>query len=85
MKKKIVFYYQDVPQKHLFKYISKRISRKKFKVLFTQDYKINSDFGFYAENSNNISEINSKTSFITIGGMDQGKLFWPNLWLKEKR
>lgn len=84
MKKKIVFYYRDAPQKQLFEYISKRINKNKFKILFTQDYKINSDFGFYAENSNNINEINSKISFITIGGMDQGKLFWPNLWLKER-
>ena len=82
--KKIVFYYKDVPQKQLFEYISKRINKDKFEILFTQDYKINSDFGFYAENSNNINEINSKISFITIGGMDQGKLFWPNLWLKER-
>ena len=33
--------------------------------------------------TNKIYKIASKTSFITIGGMDQGKLFWPNLWLKE--
>ena len=83
MKKKIVFYYQDLPQKQLFDNFSKKINKKKFKVVFTKNYKISSDFGFYADDTNKINEINSKVSFITIGGMDQGKLFWPNLWLKE--
>lgn len=83
MKKKVVFYYQDFPQKQLFESISKKLNKKKFNIIFTRDYKITSDFGFYAEDTNRIDEINSKVSFITIGGMDQGKLFWPNLWLKE--
>ena len=83
MKKKITFYYQDLVQKHLFQYISKHINRKKFKIKFTQNINYKSDIGFYAENSNNIKKINSRISFITLGGIDQGKLFWPNFWKKE--
>ena len=59
MKKKIVFYYQDIPQRQLFDNISKKINKKKFKVVFTKNYKISSDFGFYADDTNKINQINS--------------------------
>jgi spore coat polysaccharide biosynthesis predicted glycosyltransferase SpsG len=83
MKKIITFYHQDLAQKHLFQYISKHFNKKKFKIKFTKNFNYKSDIGFYAENSNNIKKINSKISFITLGGIDQGKLFWPNFWKKE--
>jgi hypothetical protein len=83
MKKKIAFYYQDLHQKHLFRYIANHLNKKKFNIFFTNNLNLKCDFGFYAENSNNINKINAKISFISLGGMDQGKLFWPNLWIKE--
>ena len=83
MKKKIAFYYQDLPQKHLFEYIANKVDKKKFDVIFTKNLNIKSDFGFYSDVPKYIDKIYSKISFITIGGMDQGKLFWPNFWLKE--
>ncbi len=83
MKKKVTFYYHDLHQKHLFKYVSRHLNKKKFNIFFTKNLSQKSDIGFYAENSNNIKKIKSNISFISIGGMDQGKLFWPNLWIKE--
>ena len=83
MKKKITFYFRDLAQKHLFKYISTHFNKKKFEIHFTQNLNDKSDIGFYAADTNLIKKINSKLSFISLGGMDQGKLFWPNLWIKE--
>ncbi|MBD1140975.1 CDP-glycerol glycerophosphotransferase family protein [Pelagibacterales bacterium SAG-MED39] len=83
MKKKVVFYSQDLAQEHLFEYIAKHLDKKKFDISFSKNFNVKSDIGFYAENSNNIKKINSKLSFISLGGIDQGKLFWPNFWKKE--
>ena len=49
MKKKIAFYYQDLPQKHLFEYIANKVNKKKFDVIFTKNLNIKSDFGFYSD------------------------------------
>ena len=83
MKTKVTFYYMDLNQKHLFQYIAINFNKKKFDIVFTKNLNLKSDVGFYAEDSNYIKNINCKISFICLGGMDQGKLFWPNLWLKE--
>ena len=83
MRTNITFYHLDLNQKHLFKYIAKYLSKKRFKINFSNNLNYKSDIGFYAENSNNLKNINCKISIICLGGMDQGKLFWPNLWKKE--
>ena len=30
-----------------------------------------------------LHQINANISIAALGGMDQGKLFWPNFWLKK--
>ncbi len=83
MKKKIIFFYNDTPQKQLLKYISNYIDTKKFSFSFTNDLKKKCEIGIYAHDANKIKQINSKLSIISLAGMDQGKLFWPNFWIKE--
>lgn len=83
MKKKIIFYYRDFKERQLFEYISVHFNKKKFSINFTKNFEIKSDIGFYASEPRFIKKINSKISFISLGGMDQGKLYWPNFWLKE--
>jgi hypothetical protein len=83
VKIKVTFYYKDLAQKHLFEYIPRHLNKNIYDIKFTQNFNIKSDVGFYAENTNLIKNINSKISFITLGGIDQGKLYWPNFWRKE--
>tara|TARA_Y100000816_G_C26090790_1_gene576394 strand:+ start:770 stop:1816 length:1047 start_codon:yes stop_codon:yes gene_type:complete len=83
MKTNITFYYLDLNQKHLFEYIAKHLNKRKYKINFSNNLNYKSDIGFYAEDSNYLKNINCKVSIICLGGMDQGKLFWPNLWKKE--
>ena len=83
MKKKIIFYFRDFKEKQLFEYVSIHLNKKKFNINFTKNFNMKSDIGFYASEPRFIKKINSKVSFISLGGMDQGKLYWPNLWLKE--
>lgn len=83
MKKKIIFYYRDFKEKQLFDYVFVHLNKKKFTVNFSKNFNLKCDVGFYASEPRFIKKINSKISFISLGGMDQGKLYWPNLWLKE--
>ena len=62
MKKKVVFYYQDFPKNNYSKVFQKKLNKKKFNIIFTRDYKIPSDFGFYAEDANRVDQISSKVS-----------------------
>ena len=63
MKKKIAFYYQDLHQKHLFRYIANHLNKKKFNIFFTNNLNLKCDFGFYAENSNNINAVNNTSNY----------------------
>ena len=57
--------------------------KKKFSFSFCRDFKKKCDIGIYAHDADKIKDINSKLSIISLGGMDQGKLLWPNFWVKE--
>ncbi len=83
MKKKITFYYTDDHELHLCKSLSIFANKNGFQYEFSDDLKKDSSIGFYCQDSNRINLVNSKLSIITLGGPDQGKLVWPNLWSKE--
>tara|TARA_B110000971_G_scaffold132986_1_gene136111 strand:+ start:770 stop:1912 length:1143 start_codon:yes stop_codon:yes gene_type:complete len=83
IKKKITFFYTDDHELHLCKSLSFFAKENGFNYEFTSDLKKKSFIGFYCQDSKWIKEVNSDLSFITIGGSDQGKLVWPNLWSKE--
>ena len=50
---------------------------------FSKNFQKKVDIGVYAHDADKLHRINANISIITLGGMDQGKLFWPNFWLKE--
>ena len=82
-KRKITFYHTDHHEFHICKTLSKNAKKYNFDFEFTNDLKKKSDIGFYCLDSNYIKKVNSNLSIITLGGLDQGKLVWPNLWQKE--
>ena len=83
MKRKIVFFYNDSPQKQLLDSLNRYINKKKFTTSFSKNFQKKVDIGVYAHDADKLHRINANISIITLGGMDQGKLFWPNFWLKE--
>jgi len=58
--------------------IEKFINKKKFTTSFSKNFKKKVDVGVYAHDADKLNEINANISIITLGGIDQGKLFWPN-------
>lgn len=83
LKKKITFYCEDIPERQLVSPLYKIFKENKYEVRITNDLSENSEIGYYCSPSTHIKKINSKFSIISLGGMDQGKLFWPNFWYKE--
>lgn len=82
-KRKITFYHTDHHEFHICKTLSKKAKKYNFNFEFTNNLNKKSDIGFYCLDSNYVKNINSNLSIITLGGLDQGKLIWPNLWQKE--
>jgi len=82
-KRKITFYHTDHHEFHICKILSTLANQNNFNYEFSNNIKKKSDIGFYCLDSNYIKKINSKLSIITLGGLDQGKIVWPNLWQKE--
>ena len=82
-KKDITFYCEDIIEKQLIESLYQKFKNKDYKVKITNNLNENSEIGYYCSPSTNIKKINSKFSIISLGGMDQGKLFWPNFWCKE--
>ena len=66
MKKKIIFFYNDTPQKQLLKYISNYIDTKKFYFSFTNDLKKKCEIGIYAHDANKIKQIKKLRSIRVI-------------------
>ena len=83
IKKKITFFYTDDHELHLCKSLSFFAKENGFEYEFTNNLKKKSFIGFYCQDSKWIKKVNSKLSFITVGGPDQGQFVWPNLWSKE--
>ena len=83
IKRKITFYHTDHHEFYICKILSKYAKQNGFNFEFTKNLNKKSDIGFYCLDSNHISEVKSNLSIITLGGLDQGKLLWPNMWQKE--
>ena len=87
MKKKITFYSTNPPEKGIFYPIAKIAKKKGFIVSFSENLKKRSNIGFYCfsepEMKSTNVKINSKVSVIFLGGIDQGRSYWPNIWAKQ--
>ena len=83
LEKNITFYCEDIIEKQLIEPLYKKFKNNNYKTKITNDLSEKSEIGYYCSPSTHIKKINSKFSIISLGGMDQGKLFWPNFWKKE--
>ena len=83
LEKNITFYCEDILEEQLIQPLYEKFSSNNYKVRISNDFQIKSEIGYYCSPSNNIKNVCSKFSIISLGGMDQGKLYWPNLWYKE--
>lgn len=83
IKKKIVFFYEDMVEKQLLQPVYEKFKKKNYSVQFSKNFLKKTDIGYFVTPSTTIKKHSAKLSIISIGGMDQGKLFWPNFWLKE--
>ncbi len=78
MKKKITFYANNPHEEQIFMPIAQVAKKKNFKINFSKNLKKKSDIGFYCFSGD--LPINANTSIIFLGGMDQGRVVWPNVW-----
>ena len=83
LEKNITFYCEDIPERQLISPLYEIFKENKYKVRVTNNLSENSEIGYYCSPSTHVKNVNSKFSIISLGGMDQGKLFWPNFWYKE--
>ncbi len=77
---KITFFYDDNVTKQIFDPISEILKQKKINFNFSKNHDLKSDIGFYCRKPENI---NSKISLIFLGGIDQGRVIWPNIWREQ--
>ncbi len=77
---KITFFYNNKHEKYIFDPISEIFKQKKINFTFSKNHNLRSDIGFYCRKPKNI---NSKTSVIFLGGIDQGRVTWPNIWREQ--
>ena len=80
-KKEITFYFSNTAEKNIFEPIAKTAREKKFKIKFTKNFKKPSNIGFYCFANN--QTVRAKISIIFLGGVDQGRFDWPNIWEKQ--
>jgi len=81
IKKECTFYYQELCERQAYEPIAREASRRGYSVEFTDDITRPSEIGFYCSHINHPE--NSKLSFIMFHGMDQGRVRWPNMWIRE--
>ena len=79
--KKVIFFYSRIEEKQIFENIAIELKKEKIKSDFSKNLKKKAEIGFYCESDSNPS--NSKISAIFLGGMDQGRVDWPNIWKKQ--
>jgi len=77
---KITFFYNNKHEKYIFDPISEIFRQKKINFTFSKNHYLKSDIGFYCRKP---KDINSKTSVIFLGGIDQGRVMWPNIWREQ--
>ena len=80
-KSKVTFFYSRIEEKQIFYSLASELKRKNFNVDFSTNLKKKSEIGFYCQSNSDPS--NSKISAIFLGGIDQGRIDWPNIWEKQ--
>lgn len=83
LKREITFYCEDIIEEQLIFPILERFKKNDYQTSISRNLEKKSEIGFYCCPSTHVNKVNSKLSIICLGGMDQGKLFWPNFWVKE--
>ena len=62
--------------------LKKKAEMRGYKTNFSQDLKKKVEIGFYNHDQN--IENNAKLSIVSLHGMDQGRMSWPNPWKKTR-
>ena len=83
IEKEITFFCEDLIEEQLIFPVMEKFRKNNYKTNISRNLDEKAEIGYYCCPSNHIKSVNSKLSIISLGGMDQGKLFWPNFWLKE--
>ena len=76
----VTFFYKNVHEKHIFLPIAKELKKKRIKYFFSKNLNQKAFVGFYCEEP---KKIGAKISAIFLGGMDQGRVIWPNIWKQQ--
>jgi hypothetical protein len=77
---KVTFFYKNIHEKQIFEPVAEEFKKKKIIYNYSKNFEKKAQIGFYCNIPN---KINSKISAIFLGGMDQGRVVWPNIWKKE--
>ena len=84
IEKEITFFCEDLIEEQLIFPVMEKFRKNNYKTNISRNLDEKAEIGYYCCPSNHIKSVNSKLSIISLGGMDQGKLFWPNFWLKDR-
>ena len=80
-KRKVTIFYSRPEEQQIFNQVIKELKKKNFKVEFSTNLKKKADIGFYCESDSDPK--NSNISAIFLGGLDQGRTIWPNIWKEQ--
>ena len=80
-KRTIKFFYLREEEKQIFLNLAPELKKENFNIKFSKNLSGKADIGFYCQTD--IKKINSNVSAIFLGGMDQGRVDWPNMWKKQ--
>ena len=80
-KKKVTFFYSRIEEKQIFFSLENELKKSNFEIKYSKNLKKKADIGFYCECNSDPS--NSKISAIFLGGLDQGRVTWPNIWYDQ--
>ena len=83
LKKKITFYCENHNEIQSIDPLLTIFKQNNFETKITDNLTEYSEIGYYCIPSNSVKKINTNFSIVSLGGIDQGKLFWPNFWYKE--
>ena len=81
LKNEVTFFYSTIDEKQIFEYLALELNKRRFKCVFTKNLKKKAEIGFYCQNNSNPN--NSQISIILLGGLDQGRMIWPNIWKEQ--
>ncbi len=80
-KRTVTFFYLREEEKQIFLNLAPELKKENFNIKFSKKLSGKADIGFYCQTD--IKKINSNVSAIFLGGMDQGRVDWPNMWKKQ--